>query len=187
MAFFKKLKDNIGIEEEVEVRPEKITSRKRAEIKQQAKNPKAEEAKESKATENKTSKENEKKDKASNLPKKKGATDWLQSKGQLAVDVFQTESSFCVRAPIAGVSQEDIDILVENDMLIIKGERKESDKDGERKYFYQECYWGPFSRQIILPEDVNIQRIKASLKEGILTVNVPIIKPTKKKVVIEID
>lgn len=186
MAFFKKLKNNIGIEEDteegIEVKPKKIAPKRKTE----AKEPEATEEKASNPTKENGKKE-EKKGKNSASSKNKEAADWLQSKGQLAVDVFQTENNFCVQAPIAGVNQEDIDISVENDMLIIKGVRKEPDKDGERKYFYQECYWGPFSRQIILPEDVNIQKIQASLKGGILVVKVPIIKPTKKKVVIEIE
>lgn len=180
MAFFKKLKTNIGIEE-TEESPAKITSKKKAEPKKEAV------PKPTKENEEKEERKEEKQEKVSVFAKKKVAADWLQSKGQLAVDVFQTETDFCVRAPIAGVKQEDIDISVENGMLIIKGERKEPSKEGERKYFYQECYWGPFSRQIILPEDVNLQKIKASLKEGVLTVKVPIIKPMKKKVVIEIE
>ena len=113
--------------------------------------------------------------------KKKSASDWVKSEGQLAVDVYQTDTEFCVQAPIAGVTPEDIEVAVENEMLIIKGERKEPEKDEEKNYFYQECYWGPFQRQIILPEDVDVQRIKATLRKGILNVKIPRVRRIKKK------
>jgi len=109
--------------------------------------------------------------------------DWLKKEGQLVVDVFYTKSDFCVQAPIAGVEREALDISIDNKMLIIKGERKEPGTIKEKNYSYQECYWGPFSRQILLPEDVDPQRIKASLEKGILLIKIPrIIKVNKKKV-----
>ncbi len=112
---------------------------------------------------------------------KKTAQDWLKSEGQLAVDVYSTDSEFCIQAPIAGVTSDDLDISVENEMLIIKGERKMPDSNKEKEYSYQECYWGPFSRQIILPEDTDPNRIKASLQKGILTIKVPRVTRIKKK------
>jgi len=140
----------------------------------------------------KSRKKAEKKDKDANDETKvpvaeKSAFDWLKTKGQLAVDVFQTEGEFCVQAPIAGVEQNDIDIAIENEMLIIRGERREPVLDKERKYFYQECYWGPFSRQIILPEDINSEKIKASLKNGILVIRIPKAEPKRKKIIVDIE
>ncbi len=117
---------------------------------------------------------------------KKPSSDWLQSKGQLAADIYETDDAFCVQAPIAGVSQEDIEIFVENNMLIIKSERKEPESTKQKKYFYKECYWGPFSRQTILPEDVDTQKIKASFKKGLLLVSIPKTKTERKKIAIEI-
>ncbi|MCD6500476.1 Hsp20/alpha crystallin family protein [bacterium] len=154
MSFFQKLKKDIGIEEE----PSISLAEKKAE--KNKKKPKKKENKEK--------------------PKKE-AKDWLKVEGQLAVDVYQSENEFCIQAPIAGVEAEDIDISIENEMLIIKGERKEPEKEREKNYFYQECYWGPFSRQIILPEDVDTQRIKAYLRKGILTIKIPRVRKIKKK------
>ena len=105
----------------------------------------------------------------------------IKSEGQLAVDVFHTSTDFCIRAPIAGVMLGDIKVDVENGMLIIKGERKEPDTDNDKNYFYQECHWGPFSRQVILPEDANASKIKASLQKGILLIKVPIKKKKKNR------
>ncbi len=111
----------------------------------------------------------------------KTTDDWLGAEGQLAVDVFDAGSEFCIQAPIAGVSVEELDISVENEMLTIKGERKKSEINKDKNYFYQECYWGPFSRQIILPDDADSNKIRASLQKGILTIRVPRAIIIKKK------
>src|SRR5258708_7630013 len=74
--------------------------------------------------------------------------DIFNTDGQLVVDVFETNSDFVVLATIAGVNIKDLDIAVEKDMMIIKGNRP-NPHEGERKYFYQECYFGPFSRKIV--------------------------------------
>lgn len=126
------------------------------------------------------------KKKSKKEPEKK-APDWRQSKGQLAADIYETDSEFCILAPIAGVDQEEIDIFVENNMLVIKGERKEPEEKKEKKYFYRECYWGAFARQVILPEDVNAQKIKASFKKGVLAVSMLKKKESSKKVTIELE
>lgn len=112
---------------------------------------------------------------------KKISQDWMKSEGQLAVDVYQTNSDFYVTAPIAGVDPENIDVFVENGMLVIKGERKSVEEIKEKDYFYQECYWGSFSRQILLPEDADANRIKAGLKKGVLTVKIPRVTKLQKR------
>ena len=134
--------------------------------------------------EEKTKKEGEIQVKQEKRKEKKN--DWLQSKGQLAADIYETDTDFCVRAPIAGVEQSEIEIFIENNMLVIKSERKEPESSKQKKYFYQECYWGSFSRQTILPEDVDTQKIKASFKKGILQISIPKIKVERKKIAIEI-
>jgi HSP20 family protein len=93
--------------------------------------------------------------------------------GELVIDVFETNSDFVVLAAIAGVQIKDIDISLEKDMMIIKGNRQDPQCDPEKKYFYQECYWGPFSRKIILPENVDIDKADAQMDKGVLTIKVP--------------
>ena len=167
MSFFQKLKKDIGIEEK---RPRKKIPKKKREVKK-------------KETSKKEEVLEEKVEKVS-ISSKKSSSDWMKAEGQLAVDVYQTETEFCVQAPIAGVDPEDINISIENEMLIIKGDRREPEQNKEKSYFYQECYWGPFSRQIILPEDVDIQRVKATLKKGILTIKIPRVRKIKKKKIV---
>ncbi len=93
--------------------------------------------------------------------------------GQLAVDVYQQKDDIVIRAAIAGVRAEDVDISVNNDMVTIKGRRQLEDEVPESAYLYQECYWGGFSRTIILPVEVNAEKVKASMKNGILRVILP--------------
>ena len=93
--------------------------------------------------------------------------------GQLAVDVYQTKTAIVIRAAIAGVQADDIDISVNNDMVTIKGRRHLDDTIPQHDYLYQECYWGGFSRTIILPVEVKADKVAASLKNGILRVTLP--------------
>lgn len=99
---------------------------------------------------------------------------WLDKdySGQLAVDVFENQAAFVVRAAIAGVTANDIDITVNGDMVTIKGMRQ-VEAETEGAFLYQECYWGGFSRTIILPLPVNADGVKATLKNGILRVLLP--------------
>ncbi|OGN01903.1 MAG: hypothetical protein A3G51_02010 [Candidatus Yanofskybacteria bacterium RIFCSPLOWO2_12_FULL_43_11b] len=96
-----------------------------------------------------------------------------ESEGQLTIDVFQTEDDVVIQSTIAGVSDKDLDISVTNDMVTIKGARAPEQKIGPSNYYYQELYWGPFSRSIILPVDVDADNAKASIKNGILTIRLP--------------
>ena len=93
--------------------------------------------------------------------------------GQLTVDVYQTEDDIVVQSTIAGIDQNEIDISLTNDMVTIKGRRTPPEKIRHPDYFYRELFWGPFSRSIILPEDVDSDNAKASMKNGLLTIRLP--------------
>ena len=93
--------------------------------------------------------------------------------GELVVDVYETGSDFVVLAAIAGIQISDLDISLEKDMMVIKGNRCDPQDHPDKKYFYQECYWGPFSRKIILPENIDIDKADAQIDKGILTVKIP--------------
>lgn len=100
--------------------------------------------------------------------------DWINEyEGQLTLDVYQTKDSVVIKSTIAGVKSENLDITIANDMVTIKGERRKDEEVREEDYFYQECYWGPFSRSIILPVDIDVEGVTADLKDGILTVELP--------------
>lgn len=93
--------------------------------------------------------------------------------GQLTIDVFQTDEDIVIKSTIAGVNPEDLDVSINNDMVTIKGERKFEEEVSEENFYYQECYWGGFSRSVVLPVDVIAEKIEASLKNGILTIKLP--------------
>lgn len=107
--------------------------------------------------------------------------EWFTPEGKLPVDIYQTDSHIVIQTPIAGVKKGDLDISIENDMVSIKGERKKPDIVEEKNYFYQECYWGPFSREIILPVEGDPSRMQAVMKDGILTLKIPKIEREKKR------
>ena len=95
------------------------------------------------------------------------------AEGQLTIDVYQTDEAIVIKSTIAGVKPEDLDVAINNDMVTIKGERKNDEAAPEGNYYYQECYWGSFSRSILLPVDIVADKSEASLKNGILTIRLP--------------
>lgn len=95
--------------------------------------------------------------------------------GELVVDVFETNKEFVVLTAIAGVQVEDLDIAVQEDMMIIKGQRA-NPNEGSGKYFYQECYWGSFQKKIVLPTNINTKLADAQINKGILTIKIPKMK-----------
>ena len=97
----------------------------------------------------------------------------FNQEGELVIDVFETNSDFVVLAAIAGVQIKDLDISLEKDMMVIKGSRPEPHNLPDKKYFYQECYWGPFSRKIVLPENINIDEADAQMDKGVLMIKIP--------------
>jgi len=105
--------------------------------------------------------------------------DWPEQEGQLAIDVYHTDSDIVIQAPIAGVEKKDLDISIENDVVVIKGNREKPSENEEKTYFYQECYWGPFSREIILPDEGDPSRATAEMQEGVLTLRIPRIQRSK--------
>lgn len=107
---------------------------------------------------------------------------WLEEdyeEGQLSVDVYQNKDDIVIKSTIAGVRPEDIDISINNDMVTIRGKREVEETIQEDDYFYQECYWGGFSRSIILPVEIVADKVEASLKNGVLTVTLPKAKKSK--------
>lgn len=107
-------------------------------------------------------------------PKELASEDWLSEyEGQLTIDMYQTKDNVIIKSTIAGVKPEDIDITIANDMVTVRGERKRDFEASSEDYFYQECYWGSFSRSVVLPVDVDIENVGADLKDGILTIILP--------------
>jgi len=102
--------------------------------------------------------------------------EWMSEEefeGQLAVDVYQTKDKIVVKAPIAGVKPEDIDVAISEDVVTIRGDRKDEFAVEKDNYYVQECFWGSFSRSVILPTSTVAEKAEASLKDGVLTIQIP--------------
>lgn len=98
------------------------------------------------------------------------------SEGELAVDVLETAEELIVVATMAGTRAEDIELHLHNDFLTIRG-RREPPIEGPANYFYQECFWGRFSRTIVLPTDVRAELARSEYKNGILAIHLPKSRP----------
>ena len=115
-------------------------------------------------------------------PVAKAGTSARSQTGQIAVDIYEIDTYYIIRAPIAGVKLSDIDIEVDDKVLTISGTRAPSDEIAEDQYYLQECFWGPFSRSITLPVSIDPKKVKATFsKDSILKVIIP--KEEKVKIV----
>jgi len=101
--------------------------------------------------------------------------DWLpeSEEAELAIDVFQTPTEITIQTMVAGVKPEELDISITQDMVTITGTRREETKIKENDYYYQELYWGKFSRSIMVPEEIDEEKAEATIKNGLLTIRLP--------------
>lgn len=102
--------------------------------------------------------------------------------GQVALDIFEYDNYYIIKAPMAGVRLSEIDIEITDNVLTIKGERKQTDTIADNQYYLRECFWGPFSRSVTLPMQIDPRKVKATFnKESILKILIP--KEEKVKIV----
>jgi len=125
------------------------------------------------------------------MPKKdQEQEEWLEEEeeGQLAIDAYQDEDNIYIKAPIAGVSIEDLEIAITDEVVTIKGMRKNESGLEREDYFVQECYWGSFMRSYILPVSVDAAKAEATLRNGILTIKIPKQEKTRTRVLkVQVD
>jgi len=103
-----------------------------------------------------------------------------ETDGQLSIDMYQNEKTIIIKAMIAGVKAEDLDIDISREMVVIKGRREEAEGIAHGDYFFQELYWGSFARTLSLPEEIEVEEAEASEKHGLLTITLPKIDKSKK-------
>jgi HSP20 family protein len=96
-----------------------------------------------------------------------------------AMDLVETEGEFVLRADLPGLSEEDVNIELEDNVLTIKGERKAEHEERKEGYYRVERSSGAFSRSLTLPEGVDAEAVKASFDRGVLEVRIP--KPEERK------
>lgn len=98
-----------------------------------------------------------------------------------AVDIYETQDELVVKADLPDVSEKDLDVRVENNMLTIRGERKFEQEVSEDNYLRVERTYGSFSRSFALPNTVNADAIRAEYRNGVLTVRMPKREESKPK------
>jgi HSP20 family protein len=171
--FFEKLKKGMGIE--IPVEEEKSIGEVKEKPKEEKKRVKKEVNQKIELKVEEVEKTKEKKE----IEKPKEKEEWLEKEGELAVDVYQTEEELVIQSAIAGVKPEQLNVSLEGDTITIEGERQRPSEGGD--YFVQECYWGKFSRKIILPIEINPDKIEATFKDGILTIRLQKISKEKRR------
>lgn len=104
-----------------------------------------------------------------------------EPEGKLMVDVYQTPTDIVVESAIAGAKPDNIDVSATMDSVTIRGSRKREKEVKDENYLYQECYWGKFTRSVILPQEVDPESATVTFKNGILTVRLPKVNRKKMK------
>jgi HSP20 family protein len=95
---------------------------------------------------------------------------------QLTVDVYRKEQTIFVVSTVAGVNHKDLDIMIENNTLTIKGFRKRPYENTGSEILLEECIWGEFYRELTINENLDVGNIKAKINLGILSIEIPILK-----------
>ncbi|MCS7150033.1 MAG: Hsp20/alpha crystallin family protein [Caldimicrobium sp.] len=115
------------------------------------------------------------------LPERFEVVEWAP-----AVDVSETEDAIIVKADLPGVKPEDIEINIVDNVLTLKGEKKREVEEKKENFYRVERFYGSFMRAIQLPTEVEIEKVKAQYKDGVLKVCLPK-KPEEKKKVIKVE
>lgn len=101
-------------------------------------------------------------------------TDWEEQEddfpGQLAVDMYETDDKLIVKARTAGIDKKDLDVSISESLLTISGTLSGGEEIEGTIFHMQECYWGEFTRTVVLPVPVREDEVEAVLKEGVLTI-----------------
>ena len=90
------------------------------------------------------------------------------NEGELLVDMYERPDAIIVRSFVAGVEPENLEIVLDGDILTIRGHRAEVEEIHDDRVFHRECYWGSFSRSLVLPSAVDSEKIRALFKNGIV-------------------
>lgn len=98
--------------------------------------------------------------------------------GQVALDVLETENEVFIVAPIAGVEQDQIDLSINKTILTLKGTREKTPEYDIEGIVLRnsECFWWKFVRNIILPENLALNKIKAYMQNNLLVITIPKLK-----------
>lgn len=120
-------------------------------------------------------------------PNASGSLSWKPEEvPQLTVDVYRKGEVIYVISTVAGVNPKDLDISIENNVLSIKGVRRKPYGEDTVNMLLEECFWGEFYRELTINENIDVEAIKATINQGVLIVEVPILQITPHRK-IEVD
>ncbi|HOD35310.1 MAG TPA: Hsp20/alpha crystallin family protein [Syntrophales bacterium] len=97
------------------------------------------------------------------------------------VDVRESDKALTVTAELPGMDEKDLDVLLSEDSLTIKGEKRHEKEEKSENYYRMERSYGAFHRVISLPKEIDVKKVEASFTKGILTVNLPKTARAKEK------
>jgi len=97
-----------------------------------------------------------------------------------SVDVFEVDSELVIKAELAGIKRDDIKVELSGNTLTLKGEKRGEEKVEGKDYYRVEQTFGSFCRTLELPEGVNLEKVKASYKDGLLEIRIPRDAETRK-------
>jgi HSP20 family protein len=86
------------------------------------------------------------------------------------VELVEHDDEIVITAELPGLAEKDVEIVLDNDILTLKGERKAEKEAEQGGFVFSERFFGRFERRIVLPEEVDRERVHASMKDGVLTV-----------------
>ncbi len=104
------------------------------------------------------------------------AENWINEspeEGELSIDVYQNQNEIVIKTMVAGVKPEDLDVSISRDMVTLKGKRENEKTIADDDYFHRELYWGSFSRNIVLPQEIDVDSAEAVEKHGLLIIKLP--------------
>jgi HSP20 family protein len=90
-----------------------------------------------------------------------------------AVDIVEKDNAFQVTAEMPGMDEKGVEVKLENGVLAISGEKREDKEENDKGYHLQERRYGSFERRFAVPDGVNVDKIEANFKNGVLTVTLP--------------
>ena len=99
--------------------------------------------------------------------------------GQLTVDMWQTPSEIVIQTIVGGAKPDELDVSISHEMVTIRGKRSNTHTVSSNDYFYQELFWGTFSRTILLPQEVDADNAEATMKNGLLTIRLSKLDKTR--------
>ncbi len=128
--------------------------------------------------------EPEKRNLEENISGKIKNDDWMEEEedAQLTIDLLQDNEYIIIQSMLAGVKPDDLDVEITQEMITIRGKRKNPNPaSNQEDYYCQELYWGPFSRSVLLPQEVDSEKSEAVLKDGLLIIKLPKIDKDRKQ------